>query len=141
MTPREKPYICYKGRRYRDTGRRLENTYGEGDCVLVVDAEQEEPVVVAEQKEPVVDTEQEDPMADEDGKRFADMLLKSMQDLSRQNKVIGQRFTAVEARQHESPQVFHVGEGSVHSTICQSSVILLSRWPHMPLHALPCPLS
>ena len=35
----EKPYICYRGRRYRDIGRRLENTYGEGDCVLMVDAE------------------------------------------------------------------------------------------------------
>ena len=50
MTPGEKPYICYRGRRYRDTGRRLENTYGEGDCVPVVDAEQEEPVVDAEQR-------------------------------------------------------------------------------------------
>ena len=57
MTPGEKPYICYKGRRYRDTGRRLENTYGEGDCVPMVDAEQEEPVVDAEQREPVVDAE------------------------------------------------------------------------------------
>ena len=48
MTPGEKPYICYRGRRYRDTGRRLENTYGEGHCVLVVDIEQEEPVANAE---------------------------------------------------------------------------------------------
>ena len=75
----------------------------------MVDAEQEERVVDAEQKEPGVDTEQ---MADEDGKRFADMLLKSVQDLSRQIEVMGQRFTAVEARQRESPQVFQVGEGS-----------------------------
>ena len=59
-----------------------------------------------EQEEPVVDTEQEDPMADEDGKRFADMLLKSVQDLSRQIEVMGQRFTAVEARQRENPRVF-----------------------------------
>ena len=80
MTPREKPYICYRGRRYRDTRRRLKNTYGEGNCVPVVDAEQEEPVVDAEQKEVVVDAEK---MTDEDGKRFADMLLKSVQDLSR----------------------------------------------------------
>ena len=57
MTPGEKPYICYRGRRYRDTGRRLENTYGEGDCVPVADAEQEEPVIDAEQREPVVDAE------------------------------------------------------------------------------------
>ena len=46
----------------------------------------------------MVDAEQEDPMADEDGKRFADMLFKSMKDLSRQIEVMGQRFTAVEAR-------------------------------------------
>ena len=45
-------------------------------------------------------------MADEDGKRFADMLLKSMQDLSRQIEVMGQRFTVVEARQRENPRVF-----------------------------------
>ena len=83
MTPGEKPYICYRSRRYRDTGRRLENTYGEGDCVPVVDADQEEPVVDAEQREPMVDAKQEALMADDDGKRFADMLLKSVQDLSR----------------------------------------------------------
>ena len=79
MTPGEKPYICYRGRRYRDTGLRLENTYGEGDCVRVVDTKQEELVVNVEQEEPVVDAEQEEPMADDDGKKFADMLLKSVQ--------------------------------------------------------------
>ena len=57
MTPGGKPYICYRGQRYSDTRRRLENTYGEGDCVPVADAEQEEPVVDAEQEEPVVDAE------------------------------------------------------------------------------------
>ena len=57
----------------------MENTYGEGDRVRVVDTEQEEPVMNTEQEEPVVDAEQEDPMADEDGKRFADMLHKSVQ--------------------------------------------------------------
>ena len=51
-------------------------------------------------------------MVDEDGKRFVDMLLKSVQDLLRQIEVMGQRFTAVEARQHENPRVFKVGEGS-----------------------------
>ena len=112
MTPGEKPYISYRGRRHKGTGRRLENTYGKGDCVPVVDAEQEEPLVDAEQKEPVVDVEQEDPMANEDGKRFTDMLLKSVQDLSRQIEVMGQRFTAVEARHRENPWVFQVGEGS-----------------------------
>jgi len=109
MTSGEKPYICYRGRRYRGTGCRLENTYEEGDCIPVADAEQEEPVVDVEQKEQVVDAEQ---MADEDGKRFADMLLKSVQDLSRQIEVMGQRFTTVEARQRESPRVFQIGEGS-----------------------------
>ena len=48
MTPGEKLYICYRGRRYRDVGHRLENTYREGDCVLVVDVEQRELVVDAE---------------------------------------------------------------------------------------------
>jgi len=48
MTPGGKPYIFYRGRRYRDTGCRLENTYGEGDCVPVVDAKQVEPVVDTE---------------------------------------------------------------------------------------------
>ena len=78
MTLREKPYICYRSRNYRDIERRLENTYGEGDCVRVVDTEQEEPMVNTKQEKPVVDAEQEDPMADEDGKRFANMLLKSV---------------------------------------------------------------
>ena len=50
-------------------------------------------------------------MADKDGKRFADMLLKSVQDLSRQIEVMGQRFMVVDARQRESPRVFQVGEG------------------------------
>ena len=69
-------------------------------------------MVDAGQEEPVVDIEQENPMADDDGKRFADMLLKSVQDLSRQIEVMGQRFTTVEARQCESPRVFQIGEGS-----------------------------
>ena len=51
-------------------------------------------------------------MADEDRKRFADILLKSVQDLSRQIEVMGQRFMAVETRQRESPRVFQGGEGS-----------------------------
>ena len=45
MTPGEKPYICYRGRKYRDQERRLEITYGEGDYVPVVDVEGEEPMV------------------------------------------------------------------------------------------------
>ena len=103
MKPREKPYIYYRGRKYRDSECRLENTYGEGDYVPVVDAKQ---------RDPVVDAEQEAPMADDDGKRFADMLLKSVQDLSTQIEVMGHRFTVVEARERESPRVFQIGEGS-----------------------------
>lgn len=45
-------------------------------------------------------------MVDDDGKKFADMLLKSVQDLSRQIEVMGQRFTTVDARECESPRVF-----------------------------------
>ena len=55
MTPGKRPYICYKGRKYKDLELRLENTYGEGDCVRVVDTEQEEPAVEAEQGEPMVE--------------------------------------------------------------------------------------
>ena len=48
MTPREKPYIFHRGRKYRDIERRLKNTYRERDCVRVVDVEQEEPTIEAE---------------------------------------------------------------------------------------------
>ena len=58
MMPRDKPYICYRGRKYRHIERRLENTYGEGDCVQMVDTDQEQPVTDTEQEQPVVDTEQ-----------------------------------------------------------------------------------
>ena len=89
MTPGEKPYICYRGRKYRDRERRLQITYGEGDCVPVVDTEHEEPVVDAEQ-DPVVDAEQEEPMADDsEAKQFGEALLKSVQDLARQIEVMG----------------------------------------------------
>ena len=77
----------------------MENTYGEGDCVQVVDAEQEEPMIDTEQEGPMVDAEQGEPMADDrDAKQFGEALLKSVQDLARQIEVMGQRFTAVEAR-------------------------------------------
>ena len=90
MTPGEKPYICYRGRKYIDIECRLENTYGEGDCVRVVDVEQEEPVIDAEQEGPVVDLEQEVPMADDsDEKQFGEALLRSVQDLARQIEVMG----------------------------------------------------
>ena len=96
MTPNEKPYICYRGRKYRDRERRLQITYEEGDCA------------------PVVDVEQEEPMADDRdaAKEFGEMLLKSIQDLSRQIEVMGQRFTVVEARQRVTPRGFQIGEGS-----------------------------
>ena len=45
-------------------------------------------MVDTEQEEPVINTEQEQ-MADDDGKRFGEMLLKSVQDLSRQIEVMG----------------------------------------------------
>ena len=67
----------------------------------------------AEQEEPVLDSEQRGPMADDtEAKQFGEALLKSVQDLARQIEVMGQRFTVVEARQHETPRVFQVGEGS-----------------------------
>ena len=104
MTPGEKPYICYRGRKYRDRERRLQITYGEGDCVPVVDAE-EDPVV--DEQVPVVDIEKEVSMADDsDAKKFGETLLKSVQDLTRQIEVMGQRFTVVEARQRETPRGF-----------------------------------
>ena len=87
MTPGKRPYICYRGKKCRDREHRLENTYGEGDCVRVVNTKQEELVTDAEQEKPVTDAEQGKPvlgselgiqMADEDGKRFADQLLKSV---------------------------------------------------------------
>ena len=52
-------------------------------------------------------------MADDtEAKQFGEALLKSVQDLARQIEVMGQRFIAMEARQHETPWVFKVGEGS-----------------------------
>ena len=55
-------------------------------------------------------------MVSDDGvKRFGKMLLKSVQDLSRQIEVMGQRFTAVEARQRETPRGFQIGKGSITS--------------------------
>ena len=71
MTLGEKPYIFYKGRKYRDIEHRLENTYGEGDCVRVVDTEQKEPEIDAREEEPVVDIEQGELMADDsEAKQF-----------------------------------------------------------------------
>ena len=95
MTPKGKPYICYRGRKYRDQEQRLEITFGEGDDV------------------PVVDVEEEEPMAEERdaGKEFGELLLKSVQDLSRRMEDMGQRFT-VESRQCETPRGFHIVEGS-----------------------------
>ena len=82
MTPAGKPYITYRGRKYKDQEQRLELTFGKGDSVPMVDAEEEEPM--AEER----DVEKE----------FGELLLKSVQDLARQIEVMGQRFTAVEAR-------------------------------------------
>ena len=49
---------------------------------------------------------------DDDARRYREMLLKSIQDLSRQMETMGQRFAAVEARQRETPRGFQIGEGS-----------------------------
>ena len=52
-------------------------------------------------------------MADDtEAKQFGEALLKSMEDLARQIEVMGQRFTAIEARQRETPSGFQIGEGS-----------------------------
>ena len=69
------PYICYRGRKYRDIERRLENTYGDGDCVRVVEMEQEEPGVDIEWRELMEEYS--------DAKQFGEALLKSVQDLLR----------------------------------------------------------
>ena len=81
MTSEEKPYICHRGRKYRDIERRLKNTYGEGDCVRVVDVEQEEPMVDTELGEMMVD--------DRNEKQFGEALLRSVQDLARQIDFMG----------------------------------------------------
>ena len=47
MSLEEKPYVCHRGRKYRDIERRLNKTYREGDCVWVIDMEQEEPAIEA----------------------------------------------------------------------------------------------
>ena len=73
MTPAGKPYITYRGRKYKDQEQRLELTFGKGDNVLVVDAEEEEPV--AEERDA--------------RKEFGELLLKSVQDLSRRIEEIG----------------------------------------------------
>ena len=131
MRPRDRPHICYRGKRYRDIEHRLENTYGEGDCVRVVDTDQEQPeiyidqeqpvtdtdqeqpVTDTEQEQPVVDTEQQGPMADdEDARRYRETLLKTVQDLSRQMETMGQRIATIEVRQREAPRGFQTGEGS-----------------------------
>ena len=95
MTPARKPYITYRGRKYKDQEQRLELTFGKGDSV------------------PVVDTEEEEPVAEEinANKEFGELLLKSVQDLSRRIEEMGQRFIA-ESRQRVTPRGFHVGEGS-----------------------------
>ena len=67
----------------------------------------------AEEVELVVDLKQKAPMVDDiEAKQFGEALLKSVQDLARRIEVMGQRFTAVEARQCETTWVFEVGEGS-----------------------------
>ena len=49
---------------------------------------------------------------DDDAKRFGEILLKSLQDLSRHMETVGQRLTTLEVRQRETPRGFQIGEGS-----------------------------
>ena len=95
MIPTLKPYITYQRRKYKDQERRLETIFGEGDCVPVVDAKEEEPMV--EEKD--------------EGREFGQLLLKSVQELSRRIEEMGQKFTT-DQRQRETPRGFHIGEGS-----------------------------
>ena len=95
MTLEGKPYITYQGRKYKDQERRLEVTFREGDCVPVVDAEEEELMV-----------EERDA-----GKEFGELLLKSVQELSRRIKELGQKLTT-EPRNREIPRGFNTREGS-----------------------------
>ena len=113
-----KPYITYWGRKYKDQERRLEATFGEGDCIPVVDAKEEEPM--AEEKY--------------EGREFGQLLLKSVQELSRRIEEMGQKFTA-DQRQHETPRGFHIREGSTLPTICKSNSqrnMLYHLLPHVP---------
>ena len=64
MRLRDRPHICYRGKKYRDVERRLENTYGEGDCVRVVDTDQEQPEIYRDQEQPETDSELEQPVGD-----------------------------------------------------------------------------
>ena len=80
-------------------------------------------------------------MAGDDGaKRFGKMLLKSVQDLSRQIEVMGQRFTAIEARQRETPRDFQIGEGSGTSHHLSEHDATQCMWHRMHLHDPPYPL-
>ena len=60
-----------------------------------------------------MDTEEEEPMAEQqdEGKEFEELLLKSVQELSRMIEEMGQKFTANQ-RQRGTPWGFHTGEGS-----------------------------
>ena len=115
MTLAGKPYITYRGRNYKDQEQRLEVTFGEGDCITVVDAEEEESM--AEERDA--------------GKEFDELLLKSVQDLSRRIEEMGQRFTA-KSRQRETPRGFHIGEGSGTSHHLQEHLTVQHMASHTP---------
>lgn len=84
----------------------------------------------------MVEAEQGDPMADDsDAKQFGEALLKSVQDLAKQIEVMGQRFTAVEARQREIPKGFQVDEGSDTSHHLQEKVSAPHQASHAPIRA------
>ena len=121
MKPTGKPYIIYQGRKYKDQEWSLKTTFGEGDYVPVVDAEEEEPMV--EEKD--------------EGREFGQILLKSMQELSRRIEEMGQKFT-IDQRQHETPSGFHIEEGFGTSHQYRSSS-QRSRLCHSLPHVLRCP--
>ena len=60
MIPAGKPYITYRGRRYKDQERRLEATFGEGDYIPIMEAEEKD-----------------------EGREFGKLLLKSLHELLR----------------------------------------------------------
>ena len=65
------------------------------------------------------------------GKEFGELLLKSVQDLSRQIEEMGQRFTA-KSRQRETPRGFHIGEGSGTSHHLQEHLTAQQMASHKP---------
>ena len=115
MTPTGKPYITSRGRKYKDQEHRLETTFGEGDYILVVDAK-EEGLMASEKDE---------------GREFRELLLKSMQELSRKIKEMEKILP--QTRDRVKPQgVFASEKGPTLPTNCRSNSQLLPHVPRCP---------